>query len=148
MANELGYIYDAKDVHLSIDGRVVQNFQDGDMFNVTVKEERVRTAVDAQGWPSIAINNNRLGQITVNLSGNSVDHKRLNQLANTNKVFALVATTPYEKFLEHSASFLSQLTQHLVRKRQNELIRSKFSICKSKYYRKFSTQGFDSLGCS
>lgn len=94
MANELGYIYDAKDVHLSIDGRVVQNFQDGDMFNVTVKEERVRTAVDAQGWPSIAINNNRLGQITVNLSGNSVDHKRLNQLANTNKVFALVATTP------------------------------------------------------
>ena len=32
-------IYDAKDVHLSIDGRVVQNFQDGDMFNVTVKEE-------------------------------------------------------------------------------------------------------------
>lgn len=97
MANELGYIYDAKDVHLSIDGRVVQNFQDGDMFNVTVKEERVRTAVDAQGWPAIAINNNRLGQITVNLSGNSVDHKRLNQLANTNKVFALVATTPYEK---------------------------------------------------
>ncbi len=26
-----------------------------------------------------------------------MDHKRLNQLANTNKVFALVATTPYEK---------------------------------------------------
>ncbi len=129
MANELGYIYDAKDVHLSIDGRVVQNFQDGDMFNVTVKEERVRTAVDAQGWPSIAINNNRLGQITVNLSGNSVDHKRLNQL-------------------EHSASFPSRLTQRLVRKHQNGLIRSKYLICKSKYYRKFSTQGFDSLGCS
>lgn len=130
MANELGYIYDAKDVHLSIDGRVVQNFQDGDMFNVTVKEERVRTAVDAQGWPSIAINNNRLGQITVNLSGNSVDHKRLNQLANTNKVFPLVATTPYEKFLGHSASFPSQPMQHSVRKHQNALTRSKFLICK------------------
>ena len=90
-------LYDAVKANIVVDGRTIQGFQDGDMFNVTVKEERVRTAVDAQGWPSIAINNNRLGQITVNLSGNSVDHKRLNQLANTNKVFALVATTPYEK---------------------------------------------------
>lgn len=36
MANELGYIYDAKDVHLSIDGRVVQNFQDGDIDRKSV----------------------------------------------------------------------------------------------------------------
>ncbi|CAJ0596487.1 unnamed protein product [Cylicocyclus nassatus] len=48
---------------LSVDGRVVQGFQDGDMFNVTVKEDRVQTSVDAQGVPSIAVNNNRLGQI-------------------------------------------------------------------------------------
>lgn len=90
-------IYNAKDVHLSVDGRVVQGFQDGDMFNVTVKEDRVQTSVDAQGVPSIAVNNNRLGQITVNLSGNSADHKYLNKLANSNKIFSIVATTPYEK---------------------------------------------------
>ncbi|WP_283598181.1 phage structural protein [Ligilactobacillus saerimneri] len=96
MANEIKQ-YNAKDVHLSIDGRIVQGFQDGDMFAVTIKEDRVQTSVDAQGTPSIAINNNRLGQVTVNLSGNSVDHKRLNELANSNKIFPIVATTPYEK---------------------------------------------------
>ena len=69
-------VYNAKDVHLSVDGRIIQGFQ---------------------GVPSIAINNNRLGQITVNLSGNSADHKRLNALANSNKIFSIVATTPYEK---------------------------------------------------
>src|SRR5699024_219727 len=90
-------VYNAKDVHLSVDGRIIQGFQDGDMFNVTIKEDRVQTSVDAQGVPSIAINNNRLGQITVNLSDNSADHKRLNALANSNKIFSIVATTPYEK---------------------------------------------------
>ncbi|KRL81808.1 phage structural protein [Ligilactobacillus equi] len=93
----LEYIYNAKDVHISVDGRVVQGFQDGDMFTAQVKEDRVQTEVDAQGEPSVAINNNRLGQVTVNLSGNSADHKRLNKLANTSKVFPLVITTPYEK---------------------------------------------------
>ena len=90
-------VYNAKDVHLSVDGRIIQGFQDGDMFNVTIKEDRVQTSVDAQGVPSIAINNNRLVQITVNLSGNSADHKLLNALAKSNKIFSIVATTPYEK---------------------------------------------------
>ena len=32
-------VYNAKDVHLSVDGRIIQGFQDGDMFNVTIKED-------------------------------------------------------------------------------------------------------------
>lgn len=102
MSNDIP-IYNAKDVHISIDGRVVQGFQANDMFQARVKEDRVQTSVDAQGFPSIAVNNNRLGQITVNLSGNSVDHKRLNELANSNKVFPIVATTPYEKISGNQA---------------------------------------------
>lgn len=96
-------VYNAKDVNISIDGRVVQGFQDNDMFSYTIKEDRVQTSVDAQGTPSIAVNNNRLGQLTVNLSGNSVDHKRLNQLANSNKVFPIVVTTPLEKISGNQA---------------------------------------------
>lgn len=95
--NNDAILYDAKDVHISIDGRVIQGFQDGDMFSATTKEDRVTTEVDAQGFGFAAINNNRLGQITVNLSGNSPDHKRLNDLANSNKIFPVVITTPMEK---------------------------------------------------
>lgn len=96
-------IYNAKDVTISIDGRVVQGFQENDMFTVTRKEDNVQTAVDAQGWPAIAINNNRLGQITLNLSGESTDHKRLNELANNSKVFPIVVNTPFEKISGNQA---------------------------------------------
>lgn len=96
-------IYNAKDCSISVDGRVVQGFQDNDMFSYTIKEDRIQTSVDAQGYASAAVNNNRLGQITINLSGNSVDHKRLNELANTNKMFPIVITTPYEKISGNQA---------------------------------------------
>lgn len=90
-------IYNAKDVTVSVDGRVIQGFQDNDMVSYTRKEDNITTAVDAQGWPSAAINNNHLGQITINLSGESADHKRMNQLANTTKVFPIVISSPTEK---------------------------------------------------
>ena len=90
-------IYNAKDVALVIDGRTVQGFQENDMFSFTFKEDRVNTNVDAQGFPSIAVNNNHLAQITVNLSGNSADHKRLNDLATKSTVFPISVDTPIEK---------------------------------------------------
>ena len=90
-------IYDAKNVSVVVDGRVVQGFQDNDMVTATQKEENVQTAVDAQGEAQITINNNKLGQITINLSGNSADHKRLNKLANTKKVFPVTIKSDIEK---------------------------------------------------
>lgn len=96
-------IYNAKDVALVIDGRTVQGFQENDMFTFKIKEDRVKTAVDAQGYPSIAVNNNRLAEITVNLSGNSIDHKRLNELANSNKIFPISAITPIETITGNQA---------------------------------------------
>jgi len=96
-------VYNAKDVVLTINGVVVQGFQDGDMISYTIKEDRVQTEVDAQGVPSIAVNNNRLGQITINLSGNSASHKYLNGLANSNKVVPIVIKTPSEKISGNQA---------------------------------------------
>lgn len=89
--------YDAKDVSVVVDGRVIKGFQDNDMVTATQKEENVQTSVDAQGEPQVAINNNKLGQITINLSGNSVDHKRMNNLANTHKVFPVTIKSDIEK---------------------------------------------------
>lgn len=96
-------VYNAKDVVLTINSVVVQGFQDGDMISYTIKEDRVQTEVDAQGIPSIAVNNNRLGQITINLSGNSASHKYLNGLANSNKVVPIVIKTPSEKISGNQA---------------------------------------------
>ena len=90
-------VYNAKDVVLTVNNVVVKGFQDGDMITYTIKEDRVQTEVDAQGFPSIAVNNNRLGQIVVNLSGNSASHKFLNGLANSNKVVPIVLKSPDEK---------------------------------------------------
>lgn len=90
-------VYNAMDVSISINGRVIQGFQENDMFSAQYKEDQVRTNVDAQGWPSMAINNNHLGQITLNLSGSSLDYKTMLTLANTHEVFSVVAITPIEK---------------------------------------------------
>jgi len=90
-------VFNAKDVVLTVDNVVVKGFQAGDMISYTIKEDRVQTEVDAQGFPSISINNNRLGQMTVNLSGNSPSHKFLNGLANSNKVVPIVLKSADEK---------------------------------------------------
>lgn len=101
-------IYDAKEVHLSINNRIISTFQEGDMVTATMKEDRVQTSVDAQGNASVAVNNNRLGQVTVNLSGTSPDHKFLNSLANSNKVFPIVISTPIEKITGAQAMITKQ----------------------------------------
>lgn len=95
--------YDAKNVNISVNGRVIQGFQDNDMVSYTFKEDRVQTAVDAQGTPQVAINNNHLGQVTINLSGNSADHQWLNDLANKGTVFPIVITSDNEKISGNKA---------------------------------------------
>ena len=71
-------LYDAVKANIVVNGRTIQGFQDGDMFSYTFKEEKVKTTVDAHGDAAIAINNNHLATVTINLTGNSVDHKYLN----------------------------------------------------------------------
>lgn len=97
--------YDAMDVTISVDGRVVQGFQANDMFSVSYKEDLVRTSVDAQGTASISINNSHLGTITINLSGNSADHKRLNDIAKARKIVPVVIKSPYEKITANKCIF-------------------------------------------
>ena len=58
--------YDAKSVTLTVDGKVIIGFQDGDMISYTNKEDMITTEVDAQVFASFAVNNSRLGQITIN----------------------------------------------------------------------------------
>lgn len=90
-------LYDAVKANIVVNGRTIQGFQDGDMFSYTFKEEKVKTTVDAHGDAAIAINNNHLATVTINLTGNSVDHKYLNDIANANKQVTLQITSEFEK---------------------------------------------------
>lgn len=96
-------IYDAKDANIVIDGRTIQGFQDGDMFSYSYKENKVNTSVDAQGSPAVAVNNNHLATVTINLTGNSIDHKYLLDIANNNKQVTLAITSDFEKISANQA---------------------------------------------
>ena len=80
-------LYDAVKANIVVNGRTIQGFQDGDMFSYTFKEEKVKTAVDAHGDAAIAINNNHLATVTINL----------NDIANANKQVTLQITSEFEK---------------------------------------------------
>lgn len=99
--------YNAKDTVVTVGGVVVKGFQDGDMVSYTQNENRVTAEVDAQGFASVSINNNRLGQVTINLSGNSASHKYLNGIANANKSVPIVIKTPSEK-ISATQSFINK----------------------------------------
>ncbi|QGG59549.1 phage structural protein [Loigolactobacillus bifermentans] len=90
-------LYDAKSVHISLDGRVLTRFQTGDMISIQQKEANITTEVDAQGEASVAINNNKLADATINMSGNSSDIAFLNDLANSHKCVPFVCDSDLEK---------------------------------------------------
>ncbi|WP_289760340.1 phage structural protein [Lactobacillus taiwanensis] len=89
--------YNAINANIVVDGRTIQGFQENDMFSYTFSEEKVRVAVDAQGQVGTATNNNHLGEITINLSGTSIDHKFLLDIANSNRRVSIQITSEIEK---------------------------------------------------
>lgn len=96
-------IYDALKANIVVNGRTIQGFQDQDMFTYAFKEEKIKTSVDAHGDPAVAKNNNHLGTITINLTGNSIDHKYLNGIANANKQVTIQITSDIEKISGNQA---------------------------------------------
>src|SRR5699024_2102796 len=81
--------YDAREVSTIVDGFVVTGFQDGDMVSFSKDNTFIETQVDAQGEASAALNNDSLGTFTINLSSGSAWNKKLMQLANSRKQFAV-----------------------------------------------------------
>lgn len=81
--------YDAREVTTIVDGVIITGFQDGDMVTFGKDNSFVEVQVDAQGESAAAINNDRLGTFTVNLSSASPWNKKLMELANSRKQFAI-----------------------------------------------------------
>lgn len=89
--------YDASTVTLIIDGKYITGFDEGSMVEWSKDEDNINTKIDAQGNVSVAINNNTLGTITVNLSQSSPSLAYMKQLANTKKRFPIWAQGGSEK---------------------------------------------------
>lgn len=102
------HMYNALDANIVIGGRTIKGFQENDMFSYTFKEEQIKTSVDAQGTPAGSVNNNHLGEVTINLSGTSVDHKYLNGIANSHKQVTLQINSEFEKISGNQA-FISKV---------------------------------------
>jgi len=89
--------YDAREVSTIVDGFVVTGFQDGDMVSFSKDNTFIETQVDAQGEASAALNNDSLGTFTINLSSGSASNKKLMQLANSRKQFAVTVKHKKER---------------------------------------------------
>ena len=81
--------YNAKDVAITIDGVIMFGFQDGDMVSFAKTNPNIEVSSDAQGTGMAAINNDSLGTFTLNLVQGSPCFKKLMDLANTQKAFAM-----------------------------------------------------------
>lgn len=90
-------IYDPRESTISVNNRIMSGFQENDMFTDTAKEDMITTATDAQGKASLALNNARLHQITLNLAADSPDYAFCLKLANGLTPFPVVIKTPFEK---------------------------------------------------
>lgn len=81
--------YDARDVTTVVDGVIITGFQDGDMVSFSKDNNNAEIVVDAQGNGAMAVNNNNLGTFVINLSAGSPFNKKLTQLADSRKQFAM-----------------------------------------------------------
>ncbi|MCI3027687.1 hypothetical protein LMF32_00865 [Desemzia sp. C1] len=89
--------YDAKSVTVTIDGWAAFGFADGDMVTTSKDNDNVEIVSDAQGFSSLAKNNDKLGTITVQLSQVSPCYPKMMDLALKQKVFPVYVVNGTEK---------------------------------------------------
>jgi|UniRef100_UPI00359F49D8 hypothetical protein len=89
--------YDAKSVTVTIDGWAAFGFADGDMVTTSKDNDNVEIVSDAQGFTSLAKNNDRLGTVTVMLSQVSPCYAKMMDLATKQKEFPVFVINGKEK---------------------------------------------------
>jgi hypothetical protein len=98
-------MYDANQVKTTVDGRIVTGFGPNDMVTYSFNKDLVTPFIDAQGRGGMAANNDHSGKITINLSGDSADHKRFIDMTNAKKEFKIQIDTPFETITGAQACF-------------------------------------------
>ena len=90
-------VYDARSVTTVVNSITLVGFVDGDMVTTSKDNPNSEVMSDAQGASSIAINNDNIGTITVNLAQTSPCYTKMVQLANNKTIFPAYVISGKEK---------------------------------------------------
>lgn len=88
--------YDATQCSVAINGVPVTRFGTGDMITATKTNNNATTTTDAMGNGQMAIANDNLGTITINVDPASQAYKEILEMAPKNQSVAIRIVTPFE----------------------------------------------------
>ena len=88
--------YDATQCSVAINGIPVTRFGAGDMITATKTNNNATTTTDAMGNGQMAIANDDLGTITINVDPASKAYKEILEMAPKNVSVAIRVVTPFE----------------------------------------------------
>lgn len=83
------FVYDAQNVVIQIDGRVMVDYGDGDFVSFSKDEENFTAKTSANGTVGVAVSHSQIGTVTYRPMQGSSEIPFLNQLANARKQFPL-----------------------------------------------------------
>lgn len=89
--------YDARSVTTIVNSIALFGFADGDMVTTSKDNANSEVMSDAQGNSALAINNDKIGTITINLAQTSPCYAKLVQLANNKTIFPAYVINGSEK---------------------------------------------------
>lgn len=96
MANTPG-VYDASLITTTLNNMIVTGFKKGTFVTANTDGDRVTVESNAQGEASWALNNSKLGTVTLTLNQTSPFIRVLNELANKKSFFPIWVDDPINK---------------------------------------------------
>ncbi|MED4455904.1 phage structural protein [Metabacillus fastidiosus] len=90
-------IYDAAAITTTLNGAIVTGYKKGTFVTANMDEDRVTVESNAQGEASWALNNSKLGTVTLTLNQTSPYNRILNQYVNQKLFFPIWVDDPINK---------------------------------------------------
>ncbi|MGE7621693.1 phage structural protein [Viridibacillus sp. NPDC096237] len=90
-------IYDASTITTTLNNMIVTGYKKGTFVTANMDEDRVTVESNAQGEASFALNNSKLGTVTLTLNQTSPFNKILNQYVNSKTFFPIWVDDPTNK---------------------------------------------------
>lgn len=83
------YVYDPQNGVIQINGRIMQDYGDGDFVSWSKDEENFTAATSANGTVGVAVSHSQIGTVTYRPMQGSPEIKFLNDLANRRAEFSI-----------------------------------------------------------
>jgi len=90
-------VYDASKITTTLNNMIVTGYKKGTFVTANIDGDRVTVESNAQGEASWALNNSKLGTVTLTLNQTSPFNRILNELANKKTFFPIWVDDPINK---------------------------------------------------